>query len=169
MSKLTFPITEILSTGNLCSLYDDLLKYYSGLTEINTDNTKVLQNGFAQLSKTQLNDIVANGGKVEEHLMALRVPASFMNEDVLVDLPNRMNLITGLVKKFQDWFDSTAEIWRSDDNLEYIFFTKPHGNSKTEYLTGEQIRNIWASDNVNIDILTTAQATDEIASGWIKL
>lgn len=169
MSKLTFPIEEIVSTGNLCNLYDDLKKTYTGISETVVGTNRVLQDSFSNLTLSQLLSILNNGGAIEQHLMAIRVPASFMGSAVLAGLPNRTNPITASVKNYEDWFDSTAEVWKKSDDLEYIFFTNPHGNSVSEYLTGEKIKDIRDSDPTNISVLTITEAGAETAAGWTKL
>jgi hypothetical protein len=160
MSKITIPLTEVITGGTLKNWYYDNCI-------IRSDVVKTTDTAYAYAE-----DTFDLGGEVEGYLMAVNATINIMSTNVASTLPNYQKLddLGALIaKEFSDWLVPGAEIWKKDDNTRVIFYTNPFAGNQSEYLKGSEIKIINDISPANIDILTIAEAEAETASGWTKL
>ena len=175
--KVTIPIASAKNGGALYTLVDDLANTNSAVQRTNDgsnlilDDTGVPTELQIPLDQTNLLAVLGESGEVENHLMAIKAPISLANQAVPVGVPYRTNAVSE-VKDFKDWFLYGAELWRNQTDGFVLFYTNPLGSQadQTQYLKGSEIELIRQIDTVNIEILTIAEATAEVANpNYVKV
>lgn len=177
--KFTIPTTEIQTGGSLESFYYDLLVGRGDLTRVQ-DNGTTEVSGDLELTLGHINQILNAGGEVSEYLLAIQADVTLLGDDLPVGLPNRTTLdelAASEIRKFKNWFDTSAEVWLKDTNDKIYFLTNPTGMSISKYLTGTEIAVIINSFgggtpsviDRNADVDTIAQFQAEIVSGWTQI
>jgi hypothetical protein len=183
--KITMPLAQIVSTGGFTDFYDDLIKVQSDLT-ITKDDDNVFIVDSMQLTITEINEILSmptSGGEiaeVEEYLMAIRADVDILTDNVPIVLPNSQTF-TNIVRTFENWFDSTCELWANAVDIasatQVYLLTNPLGTTQAQYLKGSEIMVLFNSFGgptpsvVDRNLLprTIAQFNDETASGWYRI
>jgi hypothetical protein len=182
--KFIVPTSTIQTGGSLEDFYYDLLVGRSDLDRYEENGNTVCE-GNLILTLGQINQILTAGGEVYEYLLAVRADIALLGDDLPsnspnVEFPNRQTLDESAgteVRKFKNWFDSSAEVWKKDTDDEIYFLTNPIGNTIDKYLIGTQIATLFNSFgggspsivDRNLDVDTIAQFEAEIATGWTQV
>ena len=174
--KITIPKSEVISSGSLTDFYDDLIKVQSGLTISNDDLNVYIVNGNINLNIGEVAQILNAGGEVEEYLMAIRSDYPLLTDNVPSALPNA-ETFTAVARNFENWFDSTCELWKKDDNTQIYFLTNPLGTSMSQYLKGSEIKLLFDSFggatpsviNRHLVVRTITQFNSEVSTGWTRI
>ena len=170
MSKIIIPIDAVKIGGALNSFYYDNAILRSDVITL-TDETNATADGVFDLSIADVGSILDALGDTEGYLMAVQTPIALLDLDVPDPLPNNKTLngqAVEVFKKFSDWFNTGAEIWKKDDDTEIIFYTNPFASNESSYLKGSEIA-IINDIGGTVNILTIAQAEAETATGWTKV
>lgn len=166
--KITFPKSTIVTGGALHDFYYDMTCVNSQLAITNDDTNVYVENGLTPYVY-QVKQILNVGGEVNEYLMAIQADISYLDEDILVGLPNRLDVL-GVVKKFKVWFEATSEVYINDAESRVYFLTNPIGTTAAQYLTGTEIVAIEDIAGINADVDTVAQFNQAIgAGGWNRV
>jgi len=170
MSKVTIPIAEVEIGGSLQTWhYDNAI--------IRTDVTKTIDNGNSivegnlDLSISDIGNILAVAGEVEEHLMSIYAPIALLDSDVPDPLPNNKTLdgtAATVLKDFKDWFVPGAEAWKKDTDDFIIFYSNPFAGNEDKYLTGSELSVINGISG-SVDVHTVEWAQNEVLTGWTKI
>lgn len=178
--KFTVPTTSIQKGGSLEDFYYDLLIVgRSDLSKI-SDNGNTIVQGELVLSISQVNQILIAGGEVEQYLMAIKADIALLGDDLPTGLPNQNTLDevgAAEIRKFKNWFDTSAEVWKKDTNDKIYFLTNPVGTSTSQYLLGSEILILFDSFgggtpsviDRNLEVHTIAEFQAEIATGWTQV
>lgn len=178
--KIVIPLNEVISTGSLKDFYDDLIKVQSGLTISNDGTNVTIENGNLNLGLGEINQILTAGGEVYGYLLAIQADIALLGDDLPDGLPNRNTLnesASSEIRKFKNWFDTSAEVWKKDDNTKVYFLSNPIGTSTTKYLTGSQVALIYNSFKIASPLVinraclvrTIAQFNSDVATGWTQI
>ena len=140
--KAIIPLNEVLSGGSLKDFYDDLIKVRSD-REISNDGINVfIESDNLDLTISEQVQILNVGGEIEQYLMAIRADIGLLGTDIPNGIPNQNTIDeTGNpeVRKFKNWFDTSAELYKKDDETKVYFLTNPLGNSITDYLKASEL------------------------------
>ncbi len=177
--KFIVPTISIQKGGSLEDFYYDLLIVRSDLSKIPDDGNTIVQ-GELVLSVSQVYEILVAGGEVEQYLMAVKADIALFGDDLPDDLPNRNTLDevgAAEIRKFKNWFDTSAEVWRKDTGDKIYFLTNPIGTSINKYLKGNEILILFSSFggdspsviDRNLEVSTIAEFQEEIATGWTQV
>ena len=172
--KLTIPTNQITSGQPLQAFYDDLIKINSQLSVVTDNGNVIIRDDNATvkmiINESQLIDILAAGGEVEEHEMSIQATATINTTLVPPELP-ASKFITGGARQFFEWFMPGAEAWTEDGSNGIMFRTNPLAGlvNKTGYLKGSEMKKIKDLESENYSILTNAEADTITASGWTPL
>lgn len=162
MSKITVITDTIKTAGSLKDWNYDNVLIRSDVSSL-TQNGNTIINGLINMSINDVGLILAQGGKVEEYLMAIKAPKALFDTPIPEGLPQRLTF-NGAIKTFDIWLVPGVELWLKDDDSEIIFYTATFANDN--YLTGSEIKLIH--DMTGVNALTVADAQAETASGWTK-
>lgn len=179
--KITILKSECLSTGSLNDFYNDLTKFNSNLVLSYNDTYAYIENGETELSLSEISQILTTGGgEVEEYLMAIRADVDLLTDNVPTSMPNS-ETFTNTVRTFENWFDSTCELWANAATIaaanQIYLLTNPLGTTKSKYLKGSEIEILYNSFGgatpsvVDRNLLprTITQFNTETASGWTRI
>lgn len=170
--KATIPLNEVLSGGTLKDFYDDLIKVRSD-REISNDGVNVvIESPSLKLTITEQVQILQAGGDVEQLLMSVRADIGLLNTDIPEGIPNQ-NTIDELalpeVRKFKNWFDTSAELYINDIETKVYFLTNPLGNSATDYLKASELLILAGLTASSLEVRTSDQFNEDILTGWNKI
>lgn len=177
--KFTVPTTSIQKGGSLEDFYYDLLIGRSDLSKISDNGNTVVQ-GELVLTVSQVNQILQAGGEVEQYLMAVKADIALLGDDLPGGLPNRTTLDevgASEIRKFKNWFDTSAEVWKKDTDDKIYFLTNTIGTSTNKYLLGSEILILFDSFggqapsviDRNLEVHTIAEFQAEIATDWTQV
>jgi hypothetical protein len=170
MGKIQIPSEAVEIGGSLNTFYFDKAMLRSDVVKTNDGETATAEDNF-DLTIGEVGSILAAGGEVLEHLMAVRAPIVFFTQLVPIDLPNSQKYdgsgdLTN--RSFSDWFNTGAEIWIKDDKTEMLFYTNPFAGNSSSYLKGSEVSIINdISGSVQIKTITEAEAIT--VTGWTKI
>ena len=164
--KITIPISAALNGGSLYILVDDLTNTNSGISKSTLGDNLVIEdnpNIPIKMDQATLLQILAEGGEIQDHLMAIKVPTSMANTTVPVGVPYRENVI-GNARSFAEWFLYGAQVWIDGPGGFFIFYTNPLGSASAQgsYLKASEMSLIRDLDTASIEILSTDEATIQI-------
>jgi len=146
--KIIYPITEALPGGNLHN-FDYELRMDSDLViQKNGSNIEII-NGNIELSISQIGQILANGGEVEDYLMVVKAPIAGLVNDVADGLPDRLKPVQGgtEIRKYNDWL-TPGNVWTNATHFYFLTITVAG-----TYLKGSEIKIL--NDLANVDVLLT--------------
>lgn len=177
--RFTVPTPAIQKGGSLEDFYYDLLIGRSDLSKISDNGNTIVQGGLV-LTVSQVNQILQAGGEVEQYLMAVKSDIALLGNDLPDGLPNRTTLDevgAAEIRKFKNWFDTSAEVWKKDTDDKIYFLTNPIGTSTNKYLLGSEILILFdsfggGSPSVidrNLEVHTIAEFQAEIATDWTQV
>lgn len=169
--KFIVPTSAIQTGGALESFYYDILVGRSDLNRSEEGSTTILE-GDLILTLGQINQILGVGGEVYEYLLAIKSDIGLLGDNLPVGLPNRTTLdemAAAEIRKFKNWFDTTAEVWLLSATRDVFYFlTNPTGRDASKYLTGSEVAIIFNSfggstptiidRNADVDTITQFQA-----------
>lgn len=166
MSKITV-ITDTIKTGGSLKdwNYDNVL-VRSDVSSL-TQNGNTIINGLIDMDIADVGQILAQGGEVEEYLMAIIAPKTLFGDIVPDGLPKRLTF-NGETKTFDMWLVPSAEVWLKDDDTQIIFFTNPFAGNEGSYLTGSEVKLIH-DISAQVRAITVGAANELTATGWEKL
>lgn len=170
MAKITIPLEEIKITGSLQTWHYDNAIIRSDVNK-STENGSAIVQGNIDLSISDIADILAASGEVEENLMSIYAPIALLDSDVPEDLPNNKTLdgaAQEVAKQFKSWLVPGAEIWLKDTNDFIIFYSNPFAGNIDKYLKGSELAIINGISG-SVDIHTVDWAKNEVLTGWTKL
>jgi len=164
--KITIPISSAKNGGSLYVLVDDLTNTNSGISKNTLGDNLIIEDNPdipIKMDQTTLLQILGEGGEVEDHLMAIKVPISLANTIIPVGVPYRENVI-GNARTFSEWFLYGAQVWIDAPGGFFIFYTNPLGSASAQgsYLKGSHMSLIRDLNPVTIEILSTEEATIQI-------
>ena len=174
--KITIPADSAKNGGALYTLVDDVTNLNSQVSRERINTSLILNDNAAsiklEMDQSTLLTILAEGGELEENLMAIKVPISFASAEVPAGVPYRENVI-GQPRTFDEWFLYGAEVWIDLTNGFFLFNTNPLGSvgQSSQYLKGSEMEIIRQLDTVNISILNLTEAQTEVndpAKDYIK-
>jgi hypothetical protein len=174
MGRITIPKIAALNGGALYEFVDDLTNVNSAVERtpiagnLIIDDTKAPADQIVPMDQSTLLSILAQGGEVEEILMAIKQPNSFANVDVPDVLPWTRDAL-GNARTFARWFLDGAKVWTSSGF--FVYYTNPAAAlaQPYQYLKGSQMEVIRQLDPVNIQILSLDEAAQEVATGYTKV
>jgi len=174
--KITIPVSAALNGGSLYTLIDDLTNTNSGITKQTINggtNLEVTDSDLIPVNMTQatLIQILAEGGEVENRIMAIKAPISLSNAPVPAGVPYRTNAV-GDVKNFKDWLLFGSELWINTTDSLVLFYTNPLGSQadESQFLKGSEIELIRQIDTINNFILSIDEAQVELANpNYVKV
>jgi hypothetical protein len=171
MNIITLPTSACKRGEPLDIFYHNLVdfRYNKGVEiAVTVQDGSVILDGSFDLTITEIELILANGGEIAQMLSAIRCTDFGLFGPKLVPntLPKWHNPITGTAKTFEEWLSWTYDAWW---NLagEVLFFTNVVGDSMDLYLTGTQIKIL--ADYTENNHLTLAEAQALIVNpSWHK-
>lgn len=170
--KAIIPLVAVKSGGSLKDFYDDLIKVQSN-NGISNDGINVfIESDSLQLEIAEQLQILNEGGEVEQLLMSVRADISLLGAGIPNGIPNQ-NTIDEIgqpeIRKFKNWFDTSAELYINDAETKVYFLTNPLGNSVTDYLKASELLILNGISASNVEIRTAEQFNTDIQTGWNKV
>lgn len=149
--KITYPINAALPGGALHNL-DYELRMNSSLTIQKSGSNIEIINGNITLSISQVDEILASGGEVENYVMVTKAPLSGLNVDVPEGLPDRTKPTAAgtSVRKIGEWL-TPNNVWIGETHFYFLSI-----NIAGTYLKGSEIAILDAVTGVSI-LLTSDQ------------
>jgi len=170
--KATIPLIAVLSGGNLKDFYDDLIKVRSDREISNDDINVFIESNSLELTIAEQVQILNEGGDVEQLLMSIRADINLLGTDIPNGIPNQNTIDEAAqaeIRKFKNWFDTSAELYLNDAETKVYFLTNPLGNSVSEYLKASELLILAGLVASNLEVRTAEQFNTDIQSGWSKV
>ncbi len=176
--KIILLKTSIEPGGALESLCEKLLSGNPYLAQTATEsedgNYLILDDTGSRINlninQSKLELLVANGGDVEEGILAIKVNSTFKDLPVDAGMPFELNAF-GEGRTYANWFVPGAEIYKEDAGNGYIFYTNPGAGvaNASQYLKASQIKTIIDLDPAFSVMSTQKFKADYFNQGWSKI
>lgn len=171
MAKLTIPLSVVQAGEAFADWYYNNCILRASQVALTTDETNAYAVNSFKLGWNAINTLLANGGEMEEYLMAIHAGIDLLADTVPDGCPNRMTYNTSgaqVPKTFNNWLVPGSDFWKKDDNTEILFLTNPFAGNEDKYLKASEIKLIADLPNT-IEILKQADAMALLLTGWTKI